>query len=103
VFFVPKRSVLQKKRSSLDLCVFLSQKWLRIQVSGGAKFAQGGQNISRGSSCPPTSRAYDFGTIILLFISDKFPPLSPLLQFGSLLLKEKNMTADRLIEEGKYF
>jgi len=81
-FIVPKRSVLQKKkkvyaelgasscpemkrspnkrkRSFLDLGVFLSQKWLRIQVSGGgAKVAQGGQNISRGSSCPPTSSAY---------------------------------------------
>jgi len=38
--------------------VFLSQKWLRIQVSGGAKVAQGGQNISRRAACPPTSRAY---------------------------------------------
>jgi len=58
---VLKRSVLEKKRSSLDLGVFLSQKWLRIQVSGGGQKSPRGAKISPGGQlppCPPTSRAY---------------------------------------------
>jgi len=36
----------------------LSQKWLRIQVSGGAKFAQGRPKYLQGGNLPPTPRAY---------------------------------------------
>jgi len=53
-FFCPenKRSP-KKKKSSPDLGGFLSQKWLRIQVSGEAKVAQGGPKYLQGGSCPP--------------------------------------------------
>jgi len=44
-FFVPKASVLQKKGLRRIWSVFLSQKWLRIQVLGKSR-------ISRGAAAP---------------------------------------------------
>jgi len=62
-----KRSLKKEKKGLRRIrSVFLSQKWLRIEVSGGAKVAQerpkylqgGSCPLLRGHPCPPTSRAY---------------------------------------------
>jgi len=48
----------KKKRSSLVLGVFLSQKCKNgsgYKSQGGKKSPRGGRNISRGGSCPPSS------------------------------------------------
>jgi len=58
-FSVPKRGVLQKKVFA-GFGRFLSQKWLRIQVSG-SKSRPGGAKIPPGEQpppCLPTSRAH---------------------------------------------
>jgi len=50
----PPKKGLRRIRS-----VYLPQKWPRIQVSGGAKVAQGGPKFLQGGRLPPTSRAYE--------------------------------------------
>jgi len=50
-FFCPKNR--QKKGLRRIRSVFLSQKWLRIKVLGGAKDAQEGPKYLQGGSCPP--------------------------------------------------
>jgi len=52
-FFCPEKKRSPKKRSFLDLGVFLSQKWLRIQVLGGQKSPRGGAKISPGGATAP--------------------------------------------------
>jgi len=87
--FVPKTSVLlKKKRSSLDLeCKAFSKKKVfagleaffcpkngpGYKSQGRQKSPRGGQNISRGSSYPPTSRAYVFN--VRYCSSSTFPRL----------------------------
>jgi len=59
-FFGPQTSVLQKekKRSLSDLERFLVLNMAQDTGLRGEQKPEGGQNISRGGSCPPTFRAY---------------------------------------------
>jgi len=50
--FCPENKRFPKKRSSPDLQRFLVPKMAQDIDLRGAKIAQGGQNISRGGSCP---------------------------------------------------
>jgi len=60
-FFVPKRSVLQKKGLRRIWAFLCPKNGSEYKSQGGQKSPRGGQNISRGGSCLPclpTSRAY---------------------------------------------
>jgi len=64
----------------------LSQKWLRIQVSGGAKVAQWGPKYLEGGSCPhcPLLSA---PMIKIIFYTLMFMPIVPARGATRILLK----------------